>query len=286
MPGNPALNAMRVAVVLCVVMLATGVRAQSSPPTIYDPEYGQPGKDVIWVPTPQIAVETMIDLVKVTADDYVIDLGSGDGRLVIAAAKRGARALGLEYDANLVRYSQREAMKQGVADNAKFVQADIFASDFSQATVLTLFLLPEMNLRLRPQFLKMKPGTRIVANYFGIGDWSSDEVVHIPKSAKCETYCTAHLWIVPANVEGTWRIVQEAQEAQGELTLMQRYQYVEGTLGAVPSKPVTQGRVRGETLNFTVDGVSYRGRISGDIIEGFVGDGDAAARWTAKRVMR
>ena len=196
---------MRVAVVLCVVMLVTGVRAQSSLPTIYDPEYGQPGKDVIWVPTPQIAVETMIDLAKVTADDYVIDLGSGDGRLVIAAAKRGARALGLEYDANLVRYSQREATKQGVADKAKFVQADIFTSDFSQATVLTLFLLPEMNLRLRSQFLKMKPGTRIVANYFGIGDWSSDEVVDIPKSAKCETYCTAHLWIVPANVEGLWR---------------------------------------------------------------------------------
>jgi SAM-dependent methyltransferase len=218
-------------------------------------------------------VDTMIDLAKVTPQDYVIDLGSGDGRLVIAAAKRGARALGIEYDDNLVRYARREAGKSGVAGKAEFVQADIFATDFSRATVLTLFLLPEMNERLRPQFLAMKPGTRIVANYFGIGDWSSDTAVHLPqRTDKCGNYCTAYLWIVPANVEGTW------QTAQGELRLTQRYQYFKGTLG---SAEVLQGRMHGDALNFNVDGVPYRGRVAGDVIDGTMGND--AARWTARR---
>jgi SAM-dependent methyltransferase len=258
---------------LCALLIDAAACAQS-PPAIYEPEYGQPGKDVIWVPTPQLMVETMLDLARVTADDYVIDLGSGDGRLVIAAARRGARTLGIEYDGNLVRYSHRAAAKAGVADRAQFVQADIFTSDFSQATVLTLFLLPEMNLRLRPQFLAMPPGTRIVANYFGIGDWSSDEAVRVPESEKCRDYCVAYLWIVPARVEGTW------QTPQGELTLTQGHQYFKGMLGAAP---VMQGRVSGDTLTFSVDGVPYRGRIRGDVIEGAVGDGMAAARWTATR---
>ncbi|MEQ1775357.1 MAG: class I SAM-dependent methyltransferase [Burkholderiales bacterium] len=268
------MNFVRAAVIaLCAATLvAIAAHAQTPPPVIYEPEYGQPGKDVIWVPTPDIVVETMIDLAKVTADDYVIDLGSGDGRLVIAAAKRGARALGMEYNGNLVRYSIREAQKQGVADKAQFLEADIFASDFSSASVLTLFLLPEMNLRLRPQFLAMKPGTRIVANYFGIGDWSSDEAVHVPESEKCDTYCVAYLWIVPARVDGVW------QTPQGELTLVQGHQYFKGTLGIAQ---VTQGRVRGNTLNFTIEGVSYSGRISGDSIEGVAGT--KGARWTAKR---
>lgn len=264
---------------LCVLLIVTAAAAARAqvPPVIYEPEYGQPGKDVIWVPTPQLMVETMLDLARVTADDYVIDLGSGDGRLVIAAARRGARTLGIEYDDNLVRYSQREAAKAGVANKAQFVKADIFTSDFSQASVLTLFLLPDMNLRLRPQFLAMPPGTRIVANYFGIGDWSSDEAVRIPESEKCRDYCVAYLWIVPARVEGTW------QTPQGELTLTQGHQYFKGTLGAAQ---VTQGRVRGDTLNFSVDGMSYRGRIRGDVIEGMAGEGKAAVRWTATRKAR
>lgn len=259
--------------VCALLLVATVTQAQTPPVTIYEPEYSQPGKDVVWVPTPEIMVDIMINLAKVTSDDYVIDLGSGDGRLVIGAAKRGARALGIEYDDNLVRYSIREAEKHGVADKAQFVQADIFATDFSTATVLTLFLLPEMNLRLRPQFLAMKPGTRIVANYFGIGDWSSDETVHLPqRTDKCGNYCTAYLWIVPARVEGTWQL------PQGELTLTQWHQYFKGTLGLAP---VTQGRVRGDTLNFSVEGVSYSGRISGDVIEGVAGS--EGQRWMAKR---
>ena len=264
---------------LCALLFAAAsVYAQTSPPKIYEPEYGQPGKDVVWVPTPEIVVDTMIDLAKITASDYVIDLGSGDGRLVIAAAKRGARALGMEYDDNLVAYSQRSAEQQGVADKAQFVKADIFASDFSQATVLTLFLLPDMNERLRPQFLAMKPGTRIVANFFGIGDWSSDEAVHIPESEKCGNYCVAHLWIVPAKVAGTWLM------PQGELALVQGYQYFKGWyFSNGGTQEIARGRVRGNELNFTLDGVSYSGRVSADVIEGTAGHEGASARWTATR---
>jgi SAM-dependent methyltransferase len=257
---------------LCALLLPAGSGCAQSPPApIYEPEYSQPGKDVVWVPTPEIMVQTMMDLAKVTIDDYVIDLGSGDGRLVIGAAKRGARALGLEYDDNLVRYSRREAEKQGVTGKAQFVKADIFATDFSTATVLTLFLLPEMNLRLRPRFLAMKPGTRIVANYFGIGDWSSDESVRVPESEKCRSYCIAYLWIVPASVDGAWL------SPQGELALTQQHQYVTGRFGGAS---IAQGRVRGDTLSFTVDGVAYSGRVRGDVIEGTAG---TATRWTAKR---
>lgn len=259
-----------------LVVTLCGACAQAP---IYEPEYSQEGKDVVWVPTPEIVVDAMMNLAKVTADDYVIDLGSGDGRLVIAAAKRGARALGIEYDDNLVRYARREADKAGVAGRARFAKADIFASDFSQATVLTLFLLPEMNERLRPQILAMKPGTRVVANYFGIGDWSSDAAVHLPqRTEQCGHYCTAYLWIVPANVDGVW------QMPQGELTLAQRYQYFKGSFTAANGKAeVTQGRVRGDALNFVAGGVSYRGRVQGDVIEGSATSGDNTVRWIARR---
>lgn len=268
----PALNARLAAGLLWLLLTPSFAAAQSQP--IYEPEYGQPGKDVIWVPTPQLMAETMMDLATVTPDDYVIDLGSGDGRLVIEAARRGARALGIEYDDNLVRYARREAEKQGVAGKAQFEKADIFATDFSQATVLTLFLLPEMNRRLRPQFLAMKPGTRIVANFFGIGDWSSDEAVRVPESEKCRDYCIAYLWIVPAKIEGQW------QTPMGELTIVQNHQYFKGTLGA---HVISGGRVRGDTLNFDAGGVSYRGRVSGDVIDIVAGN---ERQWAARRVMR
>lgn len=274
-----SLRSLRVAIPVLWAMMfaATASLAQTPPAPIYEPEYSQPGKDVVWVPTPEMMVDTMLDLAKVTPDDYVIDLGSGDGRLVIGAATRGARALGVEYDDNLVRYSLREAEKRGVTQKAQFIKADIFTTDFSQATVLTLFLLPEMNLRLRPQFLAMKPGTRIVANYFRIGDWSPDEEVRLPESEKCRSYCVAYLWIVPANVAGAWHT------PQGELTLTQNHQHVNGTLGA---QPVLQGRVRGDTLNFAVDGVSYSGRISEGVIDGMVSNEGAATRWRATRQAR
>src|ERR671914_212579 len=141
----------------------------------YEPQVGQEGKDVIWVPTSQALVDKMLDMAKVTPKDYVIDLGSGDGRTVITAAKRGAKALGIEYNPDMVELSKRNAAKAGVSDKANFAKADLFESDFSKATVITMFLLPDINLKLRPKLLNLRPGTRIVSNSFTMGDWKPDE---------------------------------------------------------------------------------------------------------------
>src|SRR5918999_1190027 len=171
----------------------------------YQPQVGQEGKDVVWVPTPQELVDKMLDMAKVTPNDYVIDLGSGDGRTVITAAKRGARALGVEYNPDMVALSKRNAQKEGVAEKAQFVQGDIFETDFSKASVITLFLLPELNVKLRPKILDMKPGTRVVSNSFTMGDWQADRTQNVSEKEGCTAYCTAYLWIVPAKVEGRWK---------------------------------------------------------------------------------
>src|SRR4051812_35396041 len=195
-------------------------QTQTQSGTSFEPTVGQAGKDVVWVPTPQALVDKMLDMAKVTPNDYVIDLGSGDGRTVITAAKRGAKAVGIEYNPDMVELSKRNAAKEGVTDKASFMKADLFESDFSQATVITMFLLPDINLKLRPKILNLKPGTRIVSNSFTMGDWSSDDTV-IAKDG-CISYCTAYLWIVPAKVEGNWQL------ADGELTLKQTYQMISG----------------------------------------------------------
>src|SRR5690242_5656180 len=182
---------------------ATEVCACGKPGTGVQPEVGQSGKDVVWVPTPQSLVDKMLDIAKVTANDYVIDLGSGDGRTVITAAKRGARAHGIEYNPDMVELAKRNAAKEGVSDKATFTKADLFESDFSQATVITMFLLPEINLKLRPKILNLKPGTRIVSNSFMMGDWSPDETATV---TDCSAWCTALLWIVPAKVAGLWKL--------------------------------------------------------------------------------
>src|SRR5512145_3419722 len=163
----------RALIFLATTLLATTAAAQSGAPAS-EPYVGQPGKDVIWVPTPPTLVEKMLDMAAVTAKDFVIDLGSGDGRNVIAAAKRGARALGVEYDQNLVQVSRRAAAVEGVADRAKFMQGDMFEADISKATVLALFLLPDNLRKLTPKFLDLKPGSRIVGNTFGIEGWKPD----------------------------------------------------------------------------------------------------------------
>jgi hypothetical protein len=242
----------------------------------YQPQVGQEGKDVIWVPTPQAVVDKMLDLAKVTPKDYVIDLGSGDGRTVITAAKRGARALGIEYNPEMVELSKRNAAKEGVSDRASFMKADLFESDFSQATVITLFLLPDLNLKLRPKLLEMRPGTRIVSNSFTMGEWKADEEATVKDG--CASYCTALLWIVPAKVEGTWKI------PQGELTLKQNFQMVSGTLksGNVAA-PIANGRLNGDQISFTARGAQYSGRVSGNTIEGTVKSGGTDTSWTATR---
>jgi Methyltransferase domain len=235
----------------------------------FQPQVGQEGKDVIWVPTPQALVNKMLDMGKVTAKDYVIDLGSGDGRTVITAAKRGAKALGIEYNPDMVELSKRNAAKEGVSDKAQFMKADLFESDFSQATVITMFLLPDINIRLRPKILDLKPGTRIVSNSFTMGDWTADETT--TASEGCTSYCTAYLWIVPAKVKGTWKL------PQGELTLDQNYQMISGTLkSSANSTPITNGKLTGDQISFTAGGTQYTGHVNGNTIDG--------GSWKATRV--
>ena len=239
----------------------------------YQPQVGQEGKDVIWVPTPQSLVEKMLDMGKVTPKDYVIDLGSGDGRTVITAAKRGAKALGIEYNPDMVELSKRNAAKEGVGDRASFVKADLFESDFSQATVITMFLLPDINIRLRPKILDLKPGTRIVSNSFTMAEWTADDTVNVKDG--CISYCTAYLWIVPAKVEGTWQL------AQGALTLKQSFQMISGTLkSSNNSAPIANGKLSGDQITFNAGGVLYTGRVNGNAMEGSVSTGGS---WKATR---
>jgi SAM-dependent methyltransferase len=184
---------------LCGALFALGIAAAGhaqTPQNAQEPYVGQPGKDVIWVPTPYALVEKMLDMAQVTAADYVMDLGSGDGRNVIAAARRGARALGVEYDQNLVQVSRRNAEAAGVAERARFVQGDMFEADISKATVLALFLLPDNLRKLKPKFEKLRAGTRIVTNGFPIEGWEPKEVGRA--DGDCGAWCTAYLYVVPA----------------------------------------------------------------------------------------
>jgi precorrin-6B methylase 2 len=248
---------------------AQATAAQTKP---FEPYSGQPGKDVVWVPTSQALVEKMLDLAKVTPNDYVIDLGSGDGRTVITAAKRGATAMGIEYNPDMVELSKKNAAEAGVSGKATFIKADLFETDFSKATVVTMFLLPDINVKLRPKILDMKPGTRIVSNSFTMEDWEDDETATI--SEGCESWCTAHFWIVPAKVQGTWRM------PQGTLSIDQKYQKFNGTLGAAR---IDDGRLRGDEITFTVGKAKYTGRVNGNTIQGTVSGGTTGGVWSATR---
>ena len=240
----------------------------------FEPKVGQEGKDVIWVPTSQAMVDKMLDMAKVTPQDNVIDLGSGDGRTVITAAKRGATALGIEYNPKMVELSQRSAAKEGVGDKAQFRKADLFETDLSQATVITMFLLPEINLQLRPKILDLKPGTRVVSNSFTMGDWTPDETAEVREG--CTSYCKALLWIVPAKVEGNWRL------PKGELKIEQNYQTISGTLKSGKSvQKITDGKVEGDQVTFTAGGTRYTGRVSEGAIEGTRRTGKKDASWRA-----
>ena len=243
--------------------LAQAVKAPAAPST-YEPTVGQEGKDVVWVPTPQVVVDKMLDLAKVTKDDFVMDLGSGDGRTVITAAKRGARALGVEYNPNMVELSKRNAQKEGVAERAQFVKADLFETDFSKATVITMFLLPDINLKLRPKILAMKPGTRVVSNTFTMGDWKPDETAELGAggNGNCnESWCTALFWVVPAKVAGSYKT------PQGEVVLKQSFQMLSGTLRTKEKTLALEGKVRGEDITFKAGGKEYRGRLNGKQLE-------------------
>lgn len=263
---------------LCLSLFAGVAFAQDKPAgTDYQPEVGQSGKDVVWVPTPQSLVDKMLDIAKVTPADYVIDLGSGDGRTVITAAKRGARALGIEYNPDMVVLSQRNAAQAGVTDRATFVKADLFESDFSKATVITMFLLPDINLKLRPKILDLKPGTRIVSNSFTMGEWQHERSVHSTEKEGCQSYCTAYLWIVPAKVAGSWKL------PEGELTIKQSFQMITGTLTAGGMAMAIKGRVSGDQIRFKAGDAEYRGRVGADGIKGTVKSRSGTGKWTATR---
>ena len=262
-----------VSLALCLLAMVPGSTALAQRAQEYTPEVGQEGKDVVWVPTPQALVDKMLDMAKVTSKDYLIDLGSGDGRTVITAAKRGVRALGIEYNPDMVELSRRNAANAGVSDKATFMKADLFESDLSKATVITMFLLPEINLKLRPRILDLKPGTRIVSNSFDMGEWAADETATVDEG--CSSWCEALLWIVPAKVAGTWKT------PKGELTLTQTFQLVTGTLksGNVIA-PIRVGRVRGDHIEFTAGESQYSGRVKGNVMEGTMKSGE---RWSATR---
>ena len=252
-------------------LLAVGVVAQETPPASpFEPAVGQPGKDVVWVPTPDATVETMLDMAEVTPQDFLMDLGSGDGRTVIAAAKRGLRAKGIEYNPDMVALARRNAAAAGVSDRAQFEQADLFEYNFSQAQVLTMFLLPQINMKLRPAILDMTPGTRVVSNSFLMEDWLPDETKRLPD---CGSWCTVHLWIVPATVAGTWTM------PQGTLRVTQEFQAIAGRLD---STPLTESTLRGEAISFTVNGAVYAGRVQGTTMSGTV-TGGAGGTFTATK---
>jgi hypothetical protein len=257
---------------IAVALTATLAFAQQKP---FEPQVGQPGKDVVWVPTPEEMVKKMMELGEVTPQDFVVDLGSGDGRNVIAAAKRGAQALGVEYNPDMVTLSKRLAAEAGVSGKAQFVQGDMFEAEFSKATVLALFLLPSNLLQLRPKFADLRPGTRIVSNTFSIQDWTPEKTETL--GGDCTSWCTAMLYIVPARVEGSWRL------PQGELSLKQTFQTVSGMLTTGGKSTEVTGKLRGEQITWSAGGQEYSGVVRGNRIEGTTRTGSASANWTATR---
>jgi SAM-dependent methyltransferase len=265
-------SARRSLLALAFSVLAACAAAQEPSAKGYQPQVGQAGKDVVWVPMPEEQLEKMLDLGKVTSADFVMDLGSGDGRTVIAAAKRGARALGVEFDPRLVTLSKAKAASEGVGDKAAFVEGDLFKADLSRATVITLFLLDDINLKLRPALLSLKAGTRVLSNTFRMGDWEPDASEWYPPG--CYNWCVLYLWVVPARVEGIWRA------PEGELALKQKYQTI---TGALAGGSVSNGRLTGDEIRFSAGGVEYRGRADGNLIEGTASVNGAARPWRAVR---
>ena len=273
------MKAIRTFALACAVSVVAlnGALAQTSSAApskdTYEPHSGQAGKDVVWVPTPQALVDRMMKMAGVTKDDYLVDLGSGDGRTVITAAKLGVRAHGIEYNGDLVELSKRNAQAAGVADRATFEQADIFESNFSDATVVTLFLLKALNLKLRPTLLDMKPGTRSVSNTFDMGDWTPDD--KIDAGGDCTSWCTAFKWVVPAKVAGTWSL------GEGELKLTQTYQMLSGTITTNgKSLPISEARMDGTKITFTAGGQRYTGEVADGKMNGQTTGGQS---WSATR---
>ena len=262
--------------------MALAASASTGQTPEYQPQVGQEGKDVAWVPTPEALVERMLTMAQVGAGDVVFDLGSGDGRTVIAAAKRGAEAVGVEYNPDLVALSRRNAERERISsDTADFVQGDIFETDFSRATVVTLYLLQELNVRLRPALLDLRAGTRVISHMFKMGDWEPDETSHFETRA-------AYLWIVPARVQGSWQLALGDGRTL-EMDLDQSFQRVGGSVHLGPIRAgLREPLLRGDALRFAfVDDKAVlhelTGRVTDDRMEGTCRAGARTDRWKATK---
>ena len=263
---------------LFLLVTSAASAQQAKPAEPFVPKPGQAGKDVVWVPSPPDMVNKMLEMAHVTPADFVMDLGSGDGRNIIAAAKLGARGLGVEFNPDMVALSRKLAAEAGVADRAQFVEADMYEADISKATVLALFLLPVNMNKLAPKFYNLPPGSRIAANTFGIDGWEPDERFTLGQQSECESWCEVLLWIVPAKVFGTWTL------PNGTLTLTQEYQMVQGsaTIGGQKHE-VTRGRLRGDEITFIAGGLTYKGKASGNRITGTVTTPGGDQPWSATK---
>src|SRR4029450_1655174 len=265
--------ALRLAVASFALVLALPAAAQATPEAdTYKPTSGQPGKDVVWVPTPDALVKGMLEAVKTTKDDLVYDLGAGDGKIPIAAAKEyGAKAVGIEYNAEMADFARRNVKRAGVENLVNIITGDIFVEDFSKATVVTMYLLPQLNVKLRPTILKMKPGTRVTSHQFDMGDWQPDQHLNIESR-------DAYVWIVPATVGGEWVLKDEQGTLWGTLRLAQRYQRVGGTLAlAGKPQPLLGSSIDGENVSFSfVDGDGNlqiaRMKVAGNSMSGSLSD--------------
>jgi hypothetical protein len=237
---------------------------------IYRPNMGQSGKDVIWIPTPDSLVTKMLQAARTTENDVVYDLGAGEGKIPIAAAREfKARAVGIEYNPDMAALAKRNSERAGVADKVKIIAGDIFENDFSEATVVTLYLLPDLNLKLRPTILKMKPGTRVVSHAFNMRDWEPDDVIY-------DSEREAFLWIVPATVAGKWQFEEGGGGFKGTLDLIQAYQRVGGNMVMGKQSAALLGpKLSGNNFSFSFinsDGTlrSVRGKFDGDKFDGWL----------------
>jgi hypothetical protein len=243
-----------------------------------------PGPDVLFIATPADVGVEMLKLASVSAQDVVFDLGSGDGRVVVAAARDfGARGVGVEIDAELVHTSRDAAYGAGVTDRATFLWQDLFVTDLRPATVVTLYLRDDVNLRLRPKLLReLAPGSRVVSHDFDMGDWRADRVLRVRGPNRNHTL---YLWLVPADVAGMWRT--SVAERDAVLNLTQHYQAVGGTLSLDGRElPIQEAALRGDRLSFAAGTFAFSGRVSGDVIEGQAEEraGAAGLTWTSRRV--
>jgi SAM-dependent methyltransferase len=277
------MSLIRIAAALAASFLLAGNLHAQSKSGAYEPQVGQAGKDVIWVPTPDEVVDRMLRMAQVTPNDYVVDLGAGDGKIAIAAAKNfGARSMGIEYNPDMAKHAQANAVKAGVTARTKIVQGDIFQSDFTTATVITMYLLPALNLKLRPQILSMKPGTRVVSHSFTMDDWEADEISSFDGRR-------AYYWVVPANVMGSWTL--EAAGERHDMSFEQKFQKIDGqiSLGGQLQGGLREARLSGFRITFAyVDSKGVRrdfaGTVTGNRMEGsFRGDNNTEGRWVAAK---